>query len=477
MNSSIILAAGEGTRMKSKHSKVLTKLLNRPLLGYVLDALEGAGVDKKVVIVGRNESQVKALYGERCLYVKQEIGEDIPYGTGYAASLGVELLDDQDSVLLVCGDTPLVRKESLQELLELHETEGNAATVMSGTKDDPFNYGRIVRDASDNFIGIVEEKDCTADQKKIKEFNSGMYAFKADMLKKALSQIDTNNQQGELLLTDVFVVLRKMKQPIGVYRVKDSVETDGINDKKQLAEAEVKMRKRINEAHMMEGVIMEVPETISIEPGVTIGRDTRIGMGVTITGNTTIGEDCWITAGSRLDNAKIGNDVRIDSSVVESSVMEDGSNIGPYSHLRPNAHLGKGVHIGNFVEVKNATMGEGSKAGHLAYVGDADLGKNINVGCGVVFVNYDGKFKHRSTIADNAFIGSNANIVAPVFVDEEGYVAAGSTITKDVGKGELSIERAEQRNIEGYVARKKARDANKLEEIEAAKKIAEGNRQ
>lgn len=467
MNSSIILAAGEGTRMKSKHSKVLTKLLNRPMLCYVLDALEGAGVDKKVVIVGQNEAPVKALYGERCIYVKQEIKKDVPYGTGYAASLGIAEIADEDTVLIVCGDTPLVRAESLEALLKKHNDDGNAATVMSGKLDDATNYGRIVRDESGHFTAIVEERDCTAEQKKICEFNAGIYAFSAKALRKALAEIDTKNEQGELLLTDVFAKLDGEKAPIGVFLVENHAETLGINDKAQLANAEKELRMRINTAYMLDGVILESPETTSIEPGVKIGRDTRIGAMVTITGDTEIGEDCLITAGSRIEDSKIEDGVRIVNSVVERSVMETGSNIGPYSHLRPNAHLGKDVHIGNFVEVKNATMGDGSKAGHLAYVGDADLGKNINVGCGVVFVNYDGKYKHRSTIADDAFIGSNANIVAPVFVDEGGFVAAGSTITKDVGKGELSIERAPQKNIPGYVEKKKERDRIKEEAIKA----------
>lgn len=454
MDKVIILAAGEGTRMKSNISKVLHKIVNRPLIKYVVDASDAAGVKEKILIVGRNSEEVKSLFGDELSYVKQEIGEGIPYGTGYAVKLANEFYGEEDTVLVLSGDVPLIRSETISKLFEYHNHIKNDATVLTAIFENPSGYGRILKNNNGDFLKIVEQKDCDENQKEIKEINSGIYVFNGGKLKESLNKIDTNNSQGELYLTDVFEILQSEGSKIGTYLLTDNLEISGINTKVQLAEVDMIMRRRINEQFMNDGVIMENPDSITIEKGVKIGRDTVIQSNTRILGSTEIGDNCFIGMNSQISDSKIHNNVIIQSSFIEKSIIEDYTDIGPFARLRPNSHLKSKVHIGNFVEIKNAMLGEGTKAGHLTYVGDADLGSKINLGCGVVFVNYDGKNKFKSVVEDGAFIGSNANIVAPVHIGEKAYVAAGSTITKDVSAGVLVVERAETKVIEGYVEKK-----------------------
>lgn len=462
MDRAIILAAGEGTRMKSKKSKVLHSIIDRPIIEYIMDAARES-LDDLLVIVGNNEKEFVEKYPD-VKTKKQEIGSNIPYGTGYACLLALEEIDDDGDLVVLAGDTPLIKAETIKKLLKTHKENDNSATVLTCEMDNPYGYGRIVRE-NGKFEKIVEHKDASEEELKIKEINSAIYAFKTGEIKKAIKKLDVDNAQGELYLTDVIGIFSKEGKNISTYKLdpcnKDEIR--GINDRIQLSQAEGIMRDRINQAWMKKGVSMQNPSSIFIGKDVEIGTDTSIGQNVSIYGNTKIGENCIIKSNSTIVDSILESDVTIDNSVIEKSYVEEGADIGPFSHLRPNARLGKKVHIGNFVEVKNATMGEGSKAGHLAYVGDTDVGKNVNIGCGAIFVNYDGKFKHRSVVKDNAFIGSNSNIIAPVTVEEEGYIAAGSTITKNVGIGDLSIERAEQKNIKGYVEKKKARDKLKEE--------------
>ncbi|MCT1796740.1 bifunctional UDP-N-acetylglucosamine diphosphorylase/glucosamine-1-phosphate N-acetyltransferase GlmU [Helcococcus kunzii] len=454
MNKVIILAAGEGTRMKSNISKVLHKICNKSILSYVIDASKEANFDEIYVIVGKNEEAVKDEFKDSVKYIKQEIGPEFPYGTGYAVKLAEKYIEDEDNILVLSGDAPLIKGKTLADLVQCHIDQENEATVVSAIVDNPFGYGRIISDENGQFKKIVEHKDCNDNEILVKEINSGMYLFNGDKLKYALNKLDTNNVQGEMYLTDVFGILEEEKLKISTYKVKDNTEINGINTKLQLAEAEKIMRKRINEAYMLEGVILENPETITIEKGVLIGKDTVIEQNVKLLGDTVIGENCLIGMNSRLINAKIGKDVIIYSSFIEDAIVEDNVDMGPFARLRPKAHIKSEVHIGNFVEVKNAILGEGTKAGHLAYIGDAELGKNINVSCGVIFANYDGKKKHKTIVGDDAFLGSNVNIVAPVHIANKAFLAAGSTITRDVEEGQLSVERAEQRNIDGYYERK-----------------------
>ncbi len=462
MNICIILAAGEGTRMKSKNSKVLHKLINKPMVNYVLEASDSVNVEKKIIIAGRNkEDLTNLLEGENILIKEQKIGKDYPYGTGYAVSLVLNEIEDNDKVLILTGDTPLIKGETLEKFMDYHNSNNNTATVLTAEIEDPTGYGRIVKDTDGSLLKIVEHKDCNEEQLLIKEFNSGFMAINGDALKNSINKLDQDNTQGEMYLTDIFEIIREEGKKISTFLIDDVEEVYGINSKVQLSVAEEVLRKRINEKFMSEGVIMENPSNIFIEDSVIIGKDTEIRSGVRITGKTVIGENCLIYGDSLVDNSILEDNVVIKSSVIEDSYIGVGTDVGPFAHLRPKTKLEKKVHIGNFVEVKNANIGEGTKAGHLAYIGDADLGKNINIGCGAIFVNYDGKNKYRSIVKDGGFIGSNANIISPIIIEEEGFVAAGSTITRDVGKGDLSIERAEQRNIVGWVERKKERDSRK----------------
>lgn len=462
MNISIILAAGEGTRMKSKHSKVLHKLINKPMIKYVMDACDECDVKKKILIAGKNKNELEELFKDTDLVIKeQKIGPEFPYGTGYAVSLALDEVSDEDSVLILTGDAPLIRGETLKNFMDYHNEKKSVATVLTAVAEDPTGLGRIIKDEQGYFLKIVEHRDCTEEELEIREYNSGIMIINGASLKNAISKLDDNNDQGELYLTDIFQIIREDGEKILTFKIPDEEEVHGINSKLQLSEAEEVLRKRINEKYMLEGVVLENPSNIFIEDGVKIGRDTVIHSGAKIMGDTTIGEDCIITGDSTICDSIIEDNVIIKSSVIEKSHVGEGTDIGPFSHLRPKANLGKHVHIGNFVEVKNATVGNYTKAGHLAYIGDADLGEHINIGCGAIFVNYDGVNKHRSKIEDGAFIGSNANIVAPVHIGEKGFIAAGSTITKDVCSGDLSIERGQQANIPGWVKRREERNKNK----------------
>ena len=454
MNKVIILAAGEGTRMKSKISKVLHKLCNKSILSYIVESSKEALVEDIILVVGNNEDKVREEFGDSVKYTRQYIGEGIPYGTGYAVKLCEENINDDDNILVLTGDVPLITKETISELINYHNEKKNDATVLSAIMDDPSGLGRILTDEEGMLVKIIEDRDCTPEQLKIKEINSGIQIFNGKKLKSALNKLDTNNSQGELYITDVFEILNKEGSNISTYKLKDNDEIKGINDKVQLSQVESIMRRRINEQLMREGVIIENPDTVTIQKGITIGRDTIIESNVKILGDTQIGEDSFIGINSKIIDSKIGDNVKIHSSYIIESEIGDGSDVGPFSHLRPKSKLNKNVHIGNFVEVKNATLDDGTKAGHLAYIGDADLGKRINVSCGVIFSNYDGKNKYRSTVGDDSFIGANVNIVSPINIEEKSFIAAGSTITKDVKTGQLAIERAEQRNIDGYYKRK-----------------------
>ncbi|WP_297281079.1 bifunctional UDP-N-acetylglucosamine diphosphorylase/glucosamine-1-phosphate N-acetyltransferase GlmU [uncultured Anaerococcus sp.] len=462
MLKTIIMAAGEGTRMKSSTSKVLHKLLNREIIKYVVDASNFEN-SETIVIAGKNKADLEDLLDDVTI-IEQKIGKDYPYGTGYATSLALDKIEDDDQVLVLNGDIPLITKASLEEFIENHISYKNSASVLSTKVLNPIGYGRIIRDDNGDFIGIVEHKDLDIKQHIIDEINTGIYIFKGSQLRQAIKNIDTNNTQSELYLTDCIEVLYNNGEKVMAFTANDPDEFYGINTKKELAEAKKIMQKRINENHMINGVLIEDPELAYIDPEVEIGQDTIISGPVKLLGKTIIGKNCIIEGSTRIFDSKISDKVKVDNSVIEKSEVGEATDIGPYAHLRPNAKLGKKVHIGNFVEVKNSNVADGTKAGHLAYIGDADLGSNINIGCGVIFVNYDGKFKHRSSVGDNAFIGSNSNIVGPVNIENDGYIAAGSTITKDVKEGYLSIERAEQKNIEGYVEKKRKRDLEKEKE-------------
>ncbi|MDO5755781.1 MAG: bifunctional UDP-N-acetylglucosamine diphosphorylase/glucosamine-1-phosphate N-acetyltransferase GlmU [Tissierellia bacterium] len=455
MKKAIILAAGEGTRMKSKKSKVLHTLLGQKMISYVLESAKDAGVDEIIVIGGKNLNELKnELSGEDIRFVEQPIGDEFPYGTGYAVSLCEEYINEKDEILILTGDTPLIRGESLKALMAEHK-DHYGATVLTADIDDPTGYGRIVRDEQGNFHKIVEDRDCNEEEKRIKEFNSGLMIVNGKELIESLGEISDENDQGEMYLTDIFEILHGKDCAIGTYKLKDVNEVYGINSKAQLSFAEEILRERINGYWMEEGVVMENPSTITIEPTVLLHQDVILSSGVRLYGDTEVLENTKITGDCEIRNSKIGKGVVIQSSYIEDSEVKDFADVGPFAHLRMNTVIGEKVHIGNFVEVKNSVIEQGSKAGHLVYVGDADVGTDVNISCGVIFANYDGKNKYRSKVDDGAFIGSNVNLVAPVHVKEESFIACGSTITEDVEEGSLAIARARQVNKKDWYKKKK----------------------
>lgn len=445
--SAIILAAGKGTRMKSKLYKVLHQVCGKTMVEHVLGQLEKAKIDNIVTVVGYGAESVENTIGKRSAFAlqKQQLG------TGHAVMQTEKLLGDIDGeTLVVSGDTPLFRAETFNKLFEYHHQRHAAVTILTSNAPDPTGYGRIVRNDVGIVERIVEEKDATTKEKEIHEINTGVYCFDNQKLFAALKKINNNNAQGEYYLTDVIGILKQAGEIVTAYWMPDFNEPMGVNNRVALAQANKIMCKRINEELMMNGVTMIDPATTYIDAGVQVGRDTVIEGNVVIKGNTKIGSDCLIGAGSRIIDSTIHDGVKVISSTLENAEMHDGSDIGPNSHLRTLAEIGKNVHIGNFCEVKKAYVGEGTKVGHLTYIGDATLGKNINVGCGVVFVNYDGAKKHHTNVGDHAFIGSNSNLVAPVNIAADSFIAAGSTITDNTERFDMAIARQRQTNKPGY---------------------------
>jgi bifunctional UDP-N-acetylglucosamine pyrophosphorylase / glucosamine-1-phosphate N-acetyltransferase len=443
----IILAAGRGTRMKSKLYKVLHRVCGRTMVECVLTQLEKFKIDNIVTVVGFGAEEVKSQLGNRSQYVLQEK----QLGTGDAVKKTANLLAHTDgSTMVVSGDTPLFTAETFQQLFHEHEESGAVATILTSKAPNPFGYGRIVRDSDGNVEKIVEQKDASTTEQKIDEINTGVYVFDNQELFAALQKVNNDNAQGEYYLPDVIGIFKGEGKKISAYQMADFDESMGVNDRVALAKANQVMQRRINEFHMRNGVTMINPDATYIECDVKIGRDTVIEPGVHISGHTEIGEDCFIGANSDIRNCKIHDGVTITSSLLEESEMMTESDIGPYSHLRPHAVIGEHVHLGNFVEVKKAQIDEGTKVGHLTYVGNAHLGKNINVGCGVIFANYDGKNKHETEVGDESFIGSNANLIAPVKIADHSFIAAGSTITDNVKQYDMAIARQRQTNKPGY---------------------------
>ena len=443
----VILAAGKGTRMKSKLYKVLHKVAGKSMVEHVVSAAEGTNPDKIVTVVGTGAAKVKDVLKDRSEFAFQKK----QLGTGDAVMAASELLKDLDGVTLVAtGDTPLFTSETFNNLFKKHEASGNSATVLTAKAPNPYGYGRIIRDEDGNVLRIVEQKDGNEAELAVDEINTGVFAFNNKELFEALKQVGNDNAQGEYYLTDVLEIMRNAGKKVGAYQMSDFSESLGVNDRVALAQATKLMRKRINEEHMRNGVTFIDPETAYIDSDVKIGNDTVIEGNVVIKGQTEIGSESYITAGSRIVDSKIGNGVTVTSSTIEEAQMDDNTDIGPNSHLRPKAVIRQGAHIGNFVEVKNAEIGENTKVGHLTYVGDATLGKEINIGCGTIFSNYDGVKKFHTNVGDHSFIGAGSTIIAPVNIADHAFIAADSTITKDVEKYDMAIARGRQTNKKDY---------------------------
>lgn len=451
----IILAAGKGTRMKSAIVKVLHPLAGEPLLSFPLAAARAAEASRIVVVVGHQaESVHKHFSGQDDIdFAVQEEQQ----GTGHAVACAAPLLQGfQGRVLILCGDVPLIRPDTLRRMLAGHRESGAAVTVLTALVDKPHGYGRIIKDLSGSVVGIVEEKDATAAQKAVCEINSGIYCVDGPFLFDAVACLSSDNAQGEYYLTDIVRAAVEQGRCCTAFPVADPVDVMGINDRKQLAEAEAVLRKRINEAHMRDGVSIRDPGTVYIDVETVIGRDTFIHPNVHISGRTVIGEGCVIEPSSVIRGCRIGNRVVVKAgSVLEDSVIRDHVSIGPMAHLRSGTELMDEVKIGNFVETKKVTMGKGSKASHLTYLGDATVGSDVNIGCGTITCNYDGVNKHRTVIEDGVFVGSDVQFVAPVTVGRNSLVAAGSTVTKDVPPDALAIARTPQVNKEGWRLKKK----------------------
>ena len=455
MNVSIILAAGEGTRMKSAMPKVLHKVAGKAILSYVVDNCTANAMDKNVVIVGHKKDDVIEYFKDAPLkFIEQKVGEGIPYGTGYAVACAMDEFSDEDMVYILTGDTPLFKEKTIAKFMDYAQSHDFDACVLTAVVSDPFGYGRIIRGQDSTIAGIVEEKDATDKEKAITEVNTGIFAFKGLALKENIGNLSTNNKQSELYLTDVIQMLNDKGKKIGGFTMCDEEEMLGINSRVQLAACEKIMRRRINRYHMDNGVTFTDQDATLIDFDVEIGRDTILGPNVHLEGKTTVGEGCVIRGESRIVDSTVADEVTIESSVIEQSQVGRGVTMGPFAHLRPNSVLEENVHIGNFVEVKNSHIGKGSKAGHLAYIGDGDVGENVNISCGVIFCNYNGRKKFRTTVGDNAFIGSNVNLVAPITIGEGAFIAAGSTISKNVDDESLAVERSEQKMIAGWNRRK-----------------------
>jgi bifunctional UDP-N-acetylglucosamine pyrophosphorylase / glucosamine-1-phosphate N-acetyltransferase len=450
----IILAAGQGTRMKSKLYKVLHPVLGKPMVQHVLEHVKAVGLEEIVTVVGFGSDKVKEQLGDASKFVLQE--EQL--GTGHAVMQAEELLrDKKGTTLVICGDTPLISEETFLKLVEFHEKEGSKATILTTKAETPYGYGRVIRNANQEVERIVEQKDASPEELLVNEINTGTYCFDNEVLFEALKSVTNKNAQGEYYLTDVIEILKNKSEKVMAYLSPDFDETLGVNDRVALAQAEKTMKLRINEMHMRNGVTIIDPDNTYIETDVVIESDVVIYPGTIISGTSIIRENAIIGPNSEIVNCEVGKDTVIKQSVATDSKIGDRVKIGPFAHIRPDAVIGDEVKIGNFVEIKKSDLGVGSKVSHLSYIGDAHVGSNVNIGCGTITVNYDGKNKYLTTIEDDAFIGCNSNLIAPVTIGKGSYVAAGSTITKDVPADALSVARARQANKEGYASRLKNR--------------------
>lgn len=435
----VILAAGKGTRMKSEMPKVIHKVCGIPMVQRVMNTCNKIGSEENILVLGHKKEEVLKVLPEASYVLQEE-----QLGTGHAVLQAKEKLSNfKGTVMVLYGDAPLLTEETLRAMYLSHKESKAVTTILTSILENPFGYGRIIKDEN-GVKEIVEEKEATPEIKAIKEVNAGLYCFECEELLKALEKIDNNNEKGEYYLTDIIAINVKEGKKVNAFLLEDQEEVLGVNSKVELELANRILRARINKTHMENGVILIDKNSTYIEEGVEIGKDTVIYPGVFLQGNTKIGENCEIIGNTRIVDCEVGNNVRIESSVLEESIVEDKVTIGPFAHLRPKTHLKEEVHIGNFVETKKSVLEKGVKAGHLTYLGDATIGEKTNIGAGTITCNYDGVNKNKTIIGKNAFIGSDTMLVAPVEIGDNALVGAGSVITKDVASNALAVSRSKQ---------------------------------
>lgn len=438
----IVLAAGKGTRMRSAKPKVLHCVMGKPMISRVLAAIDAAEIEEKYVVIGHGADQVREVLDDSANLVMQEQ----QLGTGHAVLTALDAMKrDQAAlsdamVLVTCGDAPLIKAESLAEMMAQHIAQKNVVTVMTTVVDDPTGYGRIIHDG-DRIKAIVEEKDADKAQKAVKEINVGTYCFDMAFLLSQINALDTNNAQGEFYLTDLLKLGYEAGLPTAAYQLADPNDSLGVNNRVQLARAEKLYQQRVNEYWMMQGVSMEDPASIYIEDDVTLEPDVYLEGNVHLCGKTVIKHDAVIESGSRIIDSTIGEYVRVRQSVIKESTVGARSNIGPFAQLRPGNTIGEHVRVGNFVEIKNSNIADESKISHHTYIGDTDMGARVNVGCGTITCNYDGVNKHRTVIGDDVFVGSNTNLIAPIEIGDKVVIGAGSTLSKNVIHNALAVTR------------------------------------
>ena len=447
----LVLAAGDGKRMKSRHPKVLCEVLFKPMLSWVIDSCRLAEIEELCVVVAPDADEVRAVLPEGCRTAEQ--AEKL--GTGHAVMMAVDFLEEHRdcSVLVLCGDAPFVDEETIRGALREHRVNGHDLTVVAARLEDPTGYGRIIRDENGGLRAIVEQRDADEKTRLIQEVNSGIYWFEAAFLLDALNKLGTDNAQGEYYLTDTVAIAVSEHRPAGIYRAESPDVILGANSRKELARLNEIARKRVIERQLDQGVNIPFPDSVVICPDTVIGRDTTVLPGC-ILRRSRIAEGCLIGPYTMLTGCEVGEGARVEQSTGEDSQVAGGARIGPYARLRPGSRIGAGAKIGNFVEIKNSRIGERTSVAHLSYLGDSDVGKEVNVGCGVVTANYDGKQKFRTRIGDRAFIGCNTNFIAPVSAGAGSVIAAGTTVTEDIPEGALAVGRARQETRPGWAREK-----------------------
>lgn len=449
----IILAAGKGKRMKSKLPKVLHEIWGKPMLSYVLETIKALRVEREIVVVGFGAERIKEGFGGNLEYVEQKE----LLGTGHALQKTYKLLKDYaGDIMIVCGDTPLLKVNTLRSLVKYHREKRAEATILTAKLDKPTGYGRIIRDSRGKIVKIVEEADVSPKEMKVKEVNTGTYCFKGRLLFAALKELKPENVQKEYYLTDVVDLLVKRDLLVEGLIVSSSDEAKGINTRKELSQVAKVLREEILDKLMLKGVTIIDPETTFVDAEVVIGRDTIIYPFTILEGKTKIGQNCSLGPGTYLNKVEVGNKVTIQNSVIRESKVRDGARVGPFSQIRPNSFIGKEVKIGNFAEIKKSRILDKSQVGHFSYIGDTTIGKGVNIGAGTITCNFDGERKYQTKISDYVFVGSDTILVAPVSLGKGAYTAAGSTITKNVPPYALGVGRERQKNILGW-AKKKVR--------------------